>query len=71
MTDLQIQIAFAAGYAAAEEGKSRAPAQSKVIMQMVRDNNSAEIGASIPLFDAYAAGYKAQCDAEAAAILAD
>ena len=68
--ETRVLIAFAAGYNAAELGKSRAPAQSSIIENMIYDNRKVGESDTIALLDAFALGYQKQCDEEAAAILA-
>lgn len=61
-------IAFAAGYNAAENNKTRAPAHCKVYMTLIVGfavgDGAAELGKT------WLKGYQTRCDEEAAAILA-
>lgn len=74
MTYTTILIAYAAGIDAAVRNASRAPCQSKVVMDIIRANNGpiggpqSELTAAV--MSAFSSGYQDQCNAEASTILA-
>jgi hypothetical protein len=63
----KIAQATAAGYKAAEENRSRAPAMDKTLMSLI----GGPVGTNEALFKAFSRGYQKRCDEEAAAVLAD
>jgi len=62
------KAAYAAGYKAAQNNNQRVPALCVSFISLLV---GVEIGGGIPIAKAWHAGYQAQCDEEASAILAE
>lgn len=67
--ELQIQIAYAAGFDAASRDASRAPVHSKVVMGMLAGPSALSPREFNAACRAFQLGYQAHCDQEAEKVL--